>query len=328
MYPRITARISAALLTLALTLSSTLATAQSGFPDRPIRLLVGFPPGGSTDILARALANEARSILNQEVVVVNRAGASGAISVSEVAAAKPDGHTIGINPSTAFTLGFHFMDIRPDFIDVIEPLMMAARQRVGLVVRSDSPHKTLKDLMEFGKRNPGKVSIGVPGVGTSVEVFTRAILHNAKIEAIVVPFKGDAEVNTALVGGQIVAGGYAAGGWAQQVQNGGMRLIASFEADRFDVAPDVPTLEEMGYGMAGKNIQFIYGPKGLPPAVAQRLISVFTQASRSPRYIDIATKNGLYDKTPLVGAELTAVLVKDRASNAELVEKLGMKKPR
>ena len=328
MNPRITARISTALFVLALNLTATLAAAQGGFPDRPIRLLVGFPPGGSTDILARALANEARSNLNQEIVVVNRAGASGSIAVSEVVAAKPDGYTIGINPSTAFTLGFHFMDIRSDFIDVIEPLMMVARQRVGMVVKGDSPHKTLKDLMEFARRNPGKVSIGVPGIGTAVEVFTRAILHNAKIDAIVVPFKGDAEVNTALLGGQIVAGGYAAGGWAQQVQSGGMRLVASFEGDRFDVAPDVPTLEEIGYGLVGRNIQFLFGPKGMPPAVVQRLISVFTQASRSPRYVDIATKNGLYDKTPLVGAELAASLIKDRASNTELVEKLGMKKPR
>jgi len=77
----------------------------------------------------------------------------------------------------------------------------------------------------------------------------------------------------------------------------------------------------------GRNIQFLFGPKGLPPAITQRLINVFTQASRTPRYIDIATKNGLYDKTPLVGAELAATLTKDRASNAELVERLGMKKP-
>ena len=84
----------------------------------------------------------------------------------------------------------------------------------------------------------------------------------------------------------------------------------------------------MGYGLVGRNIQFIFAPKGLPPAIAQRLIDVFTQASRSPKYIDIATRNGLYDKTPLVGADLTAFLLKDRTSNAELVEKLGMKKAR
>ncbi len=319
-------RISATLLALTLSFSVSMAAAQGGYPSQPIKLLVGFPPGGSTDILARALANEVRTALNQEVVVITRAGASGAISVSEVVAAKPDGYTLGINPSSAFTLAFHFMDTRPDFMDVIDPLMMVARQRVGTVVKGDSPHKTLKDFIEFARRNPGKASIGVPGIGTSVEVFARALLHAAKVDAIVVPFKGDSGVNTALLGGQIVAGAMSAAGFAQQVQNGTLRAIASHESDRFDFAPDVPTLEEMGYGLVGKSIQFLYGPKGLPPAIAQRLINVFTQASRTPVFIDIATKNGLYDKTPLVGAELTALLLKDRASNAELVVKLGMKK--
>ena len=116
-----------------------------------------------------------------------------------------------------------------------------------------------------------------------------------------------------MLGGQIVAGAMSAAGFAQQVQNGTLRAIASHESDRFDFAPDVPTLQKMGYGLTGKSIQFLYGPKGLPPAIAQRLINVFTQASRTPIFIDIATKNVLYDKTPLVGADLTALLQKDRA---------------
>lgn len=319
-------RISATLLALTLTFTATMAAAQGGYPSQPIKLLVGFPPGGSTDILARALANEVRTALNQEVVVITRAGASGAISVAEVVAAKPDGYTLGINPSSVFTLAFHFMDTRADFIDFVDPLMMVARQRVGTVVKGDSPHKTMKEFIEFARRNPGKASIGVPGIGTSVEVFGRALLHAAKVDAIVVPFKGDSGVNTALLGGQITAGAMSAAGFAQQVQNGQLRAIASHESDRFDFAPEVPTLEEMGYGLSGKSIQFLYGPKGLPPAIAQRLINVFTQASRTPLFIDIATKNGLYDKTPLVGAQLTVLLQKDRASNAELVVKLGMKK--
>jgi len=109
-------RISATLFALTLTFTATMATAQGGYPSQPIRLLVGFPPGGSTDILARALANEVRTALNQEVVVITQAGASGAISVAEVVTAKPDGYTLGINPSSAFTLAFHFMDTRPDLI--------------------------------------------------------------------------------------------------------------------------------------------------------------------------------------------------------------------
>jgi tripartite-type tricarboxylate transporter receptor subunit TctC len=135
-------------------------------------------------------------------------------------------------------------------------------------------------------------------------------------------------VSTALLGGQIVAGSFSAGGWAQHVQAGTMRLIASFQHDRFSVAPDVPTLDEMGYGLVGTNIQFLYGPKGLPPAVAKRLIAVFTEAARSPTYVQIATKNELYDKDQLVGAALTDYLLKDRATNSALVKKLGLKKQR
>ena len=321
-------RISATLLALILSFSVSMATAQGGYPSQPIKLLVGFPPGGSTDILARALANEVRTALNQEVVVINRAGASGAISVSEVVASKPDGYTLGINPSSAFTLAFHFMDTRPDFLDVVDPLMMVARQRVGTVVKGDSPHKTLKELMEFAKKNPGKVSFGIPGLGTSVEIFTRAIVQHTGVDAIVVPFKGDTEVGTAILGGQIVAGSLSAGGFAQQLRSGTMRLVVSFQNDRFQSAPDVPTLEEMGYGLTGRNIQMLYGPKKLPPAVARRLIAAFTEATRTPAYIDIATRNELYDKTVLVGDALTDFLLKDRAANSLLVEKLGLKKQR
>jgi len=319
-------RITTALFAVALTLTASLTAAQSDFPNRPLRLLVGFPPGGATDVLARALAHETRVPLGQEVLVVNKPGASGLIAINEVAGAKPDGYTIGLAPTSAFTLAFHFMDIRPDLLEITDALMMAARQRVGMVVKGDSPYKTLKDLVEFARKNPGKVSVGVPGVGTSVEVFTRAILQHAKIDATVVPFKGDTGVSTALLGGQIVAGSFSAGGWAQQVQAGAMRLIASFQDDRFSVAPDVPTLEEMGYGLTGTNIQIIYGPKGLPPAVAKRLIAVFTEAARSPTYVEIATKNELYDKNALVGDALTAYLLKDRATNSALVKKLGLKK--
>ncbi len=321
-------RMITTLFAAALACVAAPVAAQGDFPNRPLRLLVGFPPGGATDLLSRALAQEVRGTLGQEVIVVNRAGATGAIAITEVAAAKPDGHVLGLAPTSAFTLAYHFMDIRPDFIEMTDALMMVARQRVGMVVKGDSPHKTLRDLVEFAKKNPGKVSVGIPGLGTSSEIFTRAIVQHAGIDAIVVPFKGDTEVGTAILGGQIVVGSLSAGGFAQQVRSGTMRLVVSFQNERFQSAPDVPTLEELGYGLTGRNIQMLYGPKKLPPAVAKRLIAAFTEATRSPTYIDIATRNELYDKTVLVGDALTDFLLKDRAANSLLVEKLGLKKQR
>ncbi len=319
-------RIVAVLFVLALGASPV--AAQSDFPNHPLKIVVGFPPGGATDVLARVLAQESRGLLGQELVVMNRPGANGSIAINEVAAAKPDGYTLGMAPTSAFTLAFHFLDIRADLLDITEPLMMAGRQRVGMVVKGDGPFKTLKDLLVSARQNPGKVPIGISGVGSSVDVFTRSVLLRANVEAIIVPFKGDAEVTTALLGGQVVAGSYAAGGFAPHVQSGALRVVASYQEDRLGMAPDVPTLLEMGYGLTGTNIQFVYGPKGLPPAVAKRLIAVFTQAAQNPAYVDIATKNDLYDKRPLVGQALADYLLKDRATNSELVEKLGLKKRR
>ena len=195
-----------------------------------------------------------------------------------------------------------------------------------MVVRGDSPHKTLKELMEFARNNSGKVSVGIPGVGTAVEIFTRAMLRHTNADATVVPFKGDADLNTALLGGQIVAGSYSAGGFVPQIQAGKMRLLASFQGDRFSVAPDVPTLEEMRYGLTSTTIQILFGPKGLPPAVAKRLIADLGKALKSKTYVDIASKNELYEKKVLAGDALHAYLLKDRATNRVMVEKLGLKK--
>ena len=316
-------RTRSVLFTMVVSLAASLAAAQE-FPSKPIRLLVGFPPGGSTDVLARVLAQEARKTLGQEIIVVNRPGASGVIAINEVAAATPDGYTLSISPSSAFTLAHHFMAIRPDLLEATTALMLVGRQRIGIVTHSDAPQRTLKDFVENARKNPGKVSVGIPGLGTKVEVITRAIAMHEKIDVNVVAFQGDAGVMTNLLGGHVAAGSFAVGGWASHVRSGTMRLLASFEDDRFDVAPGVPTLVELGYPLTGATIQHLYGPKGLPPAIARRLVVAFGEALRSPAYIDIATQNGLYDKNPLLGEALDSFLLKDRAENTALVEKLGL----
>ncbi|OGA07047.1 MAG: hypothetical protein A3H33_15590 [Betaproteobacteria bacterium RIFCSPLOWO2_02_FULL_65_20] len=285
---------------------------------------MGFPPGGSTDVLARALAQGGRKPLGQEIIVVNRPGASGVIAANEVAAALADGHTIGVSPSTAFTLAHMFMDIRTDLLEATSALMLVGRQRIGIVTQSDSPHRTLKDFMDNARTNPGRVSVGIPGLGTKVELITRAIALHEKVELNVVAFQGDAGVMTNLLGGHVAAGSFSVGGWASHVRAGTMRLLASFEDERFDVAPGVPTLLELGYPLTGAAIQYLYGPRNLPPAVARRIIAAFTEASRAQAFIEVATQNGLYDKNPLVGEALDTYLAKDRAANAVLVEKLGV----
>ena len=295
-------------------------------PARQIKLLVGFAPGGSSDVLARALAPEAAKRLGQEIIVINKPGGAGTIAVNEIAAAAPDGTTIGIAASATLTLVHMFQSIRPDLLEITEALMQAGRQRIGVATKADSPLLTFKDLVGMARANPGKVSIGSPGAGTSSELMVRAVAHQNKLQINIVPFQGDAPAATALLGGHVTAVAASAGSWAVHVREGGMRLLASLERDRVDVAPDVPSLLELGYPYAGASIQYVLGPKGLPAAVKSRLIEAFTAASQTPLYVDIATKSNLLGPSPLTGAALDRHLLEDRRGLAELVARLGLGK--
>jgi tripartite-type tricarboxylate transporter receptor subunit TctC len=303
-----------------------LAAAQGAYPTKPIRLLVGFPPGGSTDVLARALAQEARKTLGQELLVVNKPGATGTLAVQDVLSGGADGYSIGLTPSSTLTLAHLFQDIPGDLLERTESLLLAARQRIGIAVKADSPIASFEDLIKRAREAPGKLSVGIPGTGTMTELISRAVFRAAKVELNIVPYAGDAPVSAALLGGHVMAGSYSAGGWNTHVRAKTMRLLASMEQERADVAPEVPTLIELGYPLKGDAIQHLYGPKGLAPAVRQRLMETLGQALRSKVYVDVAINNALYEPKVLTGAELDAFLVKDRIRNAELVASLGLKR--
>src|SRR5262245_44375262 len=132
-------RLSVAGLVVALSVCvSVSAAAQSDYPSRPIRLMVGFPPGGSTDVLARTLAQEARKALGQEIIVINKPGATGALAVTDVVTAAPDGYTVGITPGSAFTLAQEFQNIRADLLENSDALLTVGRQRIGVAVKAEN----------------------------------------------------------------------------------------------------------------------------------------------------------------------------------------------
>lgn len=300
--------------------------AQSEYPVKSIRLLVGFPPGGSTDILARLLAADAGKRLGQDILVVNRPGVTGALAVGEVVASPADGYTLGVTPSTVLTLTHLYQKIRPDLLENSSALLMVGRQRVGIAAKADNEIRTFRQFVEAARRAPGKLSVGIPGTGTLTELITRAVFAQEKLDVNVVPFQGDAPIITAIMGNHVTAGSFSAGGWAQQVRAGSMRLLASLESDRSDAAPDVPTLLELGYEFKGNAIQYMFAPRGLPPAVRARLIDAFRQASRAPAFIEVATKNALYDANTIVGDDLDQYLLKDRAALMALAARLGVGK--
>lgn len=313
-------------LTAAVLCAAASAGAQTGFPDRPLKLMVGYPAGGTTDVLARGLAQEARRTLGQEMVVINRPGATGTVAVGAVTGAGSDGYTIGISPSSTFTAAHFFQDVRPDLLETTNALVAVGRMQVGLIARSDAPLRTLKDLVEHARRNPGKVSIGVPGIGTKLALVLRLVAAREKVELNLVPFQGDAPVATALLGSHVDAGALSAGSWAPQVRAGAMRVLASMEDERFGVAPDAATFAELGYPYSVSALVYVYGPKGLPAPIAKRLTDGLAEAARSPAYLDLAAKNGLDAKATLAGEALERFLADDRSRTGAMVEALGVKK--
>ena len=317
---------SIALVSLLVSLTPCGALAQSDFPNRGIRIMVGFPPGGSTDVLARMLAAEGGKRLGQEILVVNKPGVTGALAVNDVVASPADGYMIGITPSSVLTLTHLYQNIRPDLLENSSALLMVGRQRVGIAAKADNEIRTFRQLVETARKAPGKLSVGIPGTGTLTELITRAVFQQEKLDITIVPFQGDAPIITAILGNHVTAGSFSAGGWAQQVRGGAMRLLVSLEADRSEVAPDVPTLLELGYEYKGNAIQYMFAPKGMPGAVRQRLIDTFVDAARTPSFIDVATKNALYDANTMSGDALDQYLLKDRAGLVALANRLGVKK--
>ena len=133
-----------------------LVLGQADYPTKPIQILIGVPPGGSTDILVRTLGNEAKQYLGQQVMIVNKPGAAATLAATQVAMAKPDGYTLGVAPSITFTSSPFLLELPVDLEKESTPILSFAKFNVGIVVKSDSPFTTLKDFLESSKRNPGK----------------------------------------------------------------------------------------------------------------------------------------------------------------------------
>lgn len=267
----------------AATLAATLALAQS-FPAKPVTLIVPWPAGGSTDVVVRAMAESASKHLGQPIIVDNRAGASGTMGPATVAAtAKPDGYTIVQMPITVFR--FPVMkgknvswDPFMDFSYIIH--MTGYTFAIG--VKADSKFKTWKDVLDYARANPGKLTYGSPGAGTSLHIGMELISAHDKIEAIHVPFKGGAEVVAALAGGHVDLG---VEGTSQLplVDAGQIRLLMVWTKERVKIWPDVPAMGELGYPWAFDSPWGFAGPKGMDPAVVQTLHDVFKKSLDDPK---------------------------------------------
>ena len=306
-------------------LVSAAAGAQE-YPTKPITLIVPWPAGGSTDIAMRAIADSASKILGQPIAVDNKAGGGGTVGPATMAAAsKPDGYTIAQLPITVFRIPL-MQDVSWDASKDFSYIIHLTGYTFGVTTNSDSPFKTWKDVLDFAKQNPGKVTYATPGTGTSLHIGMEQIAALAGIKLTQVPFKGGAETNAAVLGQHTMLQADSTG-WRPLVDAGKLRLLMVWTSVRSPNFPEVPTLKELGYPMVSDSPFGIAGPKGMDPKIVAKLHDAFKKAIEDPAVIATLAK---YDMVPNYKntEDYRKFVVELTESERKVIETLGMaKKP-
>jgi tripartite-type tricarboxylate transporter receptor subunit TctC len=254
------------------------------FPTKPVTLVCPWPAGGGTDQQMRALAEGTTRHLGQNIVIDNKPGGSGTVGPATVAAAaRPDGYTLTQIPITIFRLP-HMQRVTWDPFKDFTYVIHVTGYTFGVVVKADSPWKTFQELIAHAKANPGKVTYGTPGAGTTLHITMEAIAAKENIKLIHVPFKGQAESTAALMGGHVMASADSTG-WGSLVDAGQLRLLCTWTKTRTKRWPQVPTLVDLGYGIVSNSPYGIAGPRGMDPKVVKTLHDALRKGMEEPVHL-------------------------------------------
>ena len=257
-------------LIAACALALALPAAAQVWPDKPVRLIVNFGPGGAPDVVARLYAPRLSEALGQPVVVENRAGAGGNIGIEAVVRSAPDGYTLLSSASSSFVIGPHVYKLAFDPVKDTVPVAPMALTPMYLVVRPGLPAKSVAELIAHARANQGKLNFGSAGGGTLPHAAAEMLLHTAGIRAVHVPFKGSGAALAALLGDQVDFV-FDPGVAVPQVKAGKVRLLAVGSATRSHGFPDTPTLRESGAEMTAVSVVGLFAPAGTPGDVVARL---------------------------------------------------------
>jgi tripartite-type tricarboxylate transporter receptor subunit TctC len=305
---------------------SSLMAAETGFPTRTIEILCGYAPGGGTDLGARMVAEMSRKYLGQEVIVTNKPGGAGRTAMTLLAKARPDGYTLGASTCSALILSPLLEKVPYKPFEDYTFLIQFGILDFGIAVAMDSPFKTYKDMLDFARANPDKLTVSVTGQGNLNYYALQAIalLENIKIK--IVPFNSVVPAFSALLGGHVMVASTASSGYAPHYKAKSVRLLAVFSDKRMPGYPDVPTLKELGYpSLVFQSWYLFSGPKNMDKAAAKKIIDAFRKAMQTPEYKKMADEIEVYTDKPLEGDELREGLQRRNGVNAELFKKLGLK---
>ncbi len=293
------------------------------FPEKPIKILVGFAPGGTVDLNARMLGSLLSEDLGQPVVVVNKPGATATIAAAELASSRPDGYTLMLTPILTTTLTPFFIKIKYDPLKSFDPIVSTFATNYGLCVRQDAPWKTYKEMIDWAKANPGELSVSDTGKGSPHYPAFEMIARRENIKWKHVPYPGGLPAATALLGGHVKAH-FGSGSHLPFLESGQFRLLLAYSPKRFEKFPDVPTMKELGYEIPDSRTHIIIAPKGVPEQVLKTLEAGFAKAIQHSAYKSFL-KN-IYLEPDYRGREdLKALIESEYKGWDSILDKLGLK---
>lgn len=317
--------VFSALLAFAMTLASSSALSMESYPSRPIRLLIGFPPGAAMDSVARPFAAKLSALLGQPVVVENRPGAAGTVSSAAVARAPADGYTLGIAANGDLVIAPHLMKVDYNPVTSFSLISLLSREDGFVLLAHPSfPANNVEELVQLARAKPGAIHYGSPGVGVPHHIAMEQFKKAASLDMVHVPFKGGTPLVSDLVGGQILLGIGGATA-APLVKGGKLKAIAVTADKRIAALPEVGTFAESGYSSVQAGGWFaLIGPAGLSSATVGKLNAAARAAVEEASFNERLSRFGMRPEST-TSTRLAEILHLDLATWGRLIRDTGIK---
>jgi tripartite-type tricarboxylate transporter receptor subunit TctC len=309
-------------LLLAAVLLGGLATAASAqtYPSRPVTMVVPFPPGGNTDLMARALQTELSKTLNQPVVINNKGGAAGTLGLLDLMRAEPDGYTMALSPNNPLTAQPHLQQLRYG-MDTFRFVCMTYYSPYVLIAGPQAPFKTFAEFVTFAKAKPENLVYGHPGVASQPHLGMLAVLKAIGADALGVPFQGSGPLTHALLNGTVMAVTET----PAVAKASNLPILAALADERVPGLPDVPTMRELGFPALGFTAGGLIVPANSPDVAVQTLEKACAAAAAAPDYKAIVERLGASPRY-LPGAEFRKMFEQDSREAAEAIKRAGLGK--